>query len=227
MPPPGAFVRAPLPLRPVKIVVIEDHQLVRDMLALSCSRIFPDVAVQVACDAQSGVELCRSVRPDVVFLDLVLPDRDGLDVLPEIFRHAPNAKVIGLTSFADEFTVHRVLRASIHGFIAKNEQPLELLKEAVETIMAGRQYFSPVVRKLHAALRADPASFDKVLSEHEQRLLSLFGEGLDNAAVAARVGLSAATVKVHRRNILSKLNLHSTPELMHYALEKGFTRLRR
>jgi DNA-binding NarL/FixJ family response regulator len=209
----------------MKIIVIEDHKLVRDMLVLSCRSIVADAVCSVADNGEAGLALCRREQPDLIFLDLVLPDRDGLDLVPEILAAAPRAKIIALTSFADELTVHRVQRASVHGFIAKNEQPLDLLKEAIETVMRGGQYFSPVVRKLNAALRSNPASFDKVLSEHEQRLLGLFGEGLSNEAVAARVGLSANTVKVHRRNILGKLNLHSTPELMHYALEKGFTRV--
>ncbi len=209
----------------MNILIIEDHTLVHDMLALACGRLFPTAELHVTADGAHAVALCRRMEPDLVFLDLVLPDCDGLELLPKLLAEAANAKVIALTSFADDFTVHRVLQAKVHGFIAKNEQPLELLKEAVETVLAGGRYYSPVVERVKAALRADPGSFDKVLSEHEQRLLALFGEGLGNAAVAARVGLSANTIKVHRRNILNKLNLHSTPELMHYALEKGFTRV--
>ena len=173
----------------MKIVIIEDHKLIRNMLALSCGRILPAAELNLAEDGASGLELCRRVRPELIFLDLVLPDWDGLELLPEIFEASPASKVIALTSFADEFTVHRISRASVHGFIAKNEQPLDLLKEAVETVMAGGQYFSPVVQKLKSVLRSDPASFDKVLSEHEQRLLGFFGEGLSNEAVAMRIGL--------------------------------------
>ncbi|SRR5258708_832408 len=197
------------------------------MLALSCRSIFASVGCSLADSGVHGLETCVRIQPDLIFLDLVLPDCDGLNLLPNLSKASPRSKVIALTSFADEFTVHRILRAKVHGLIAKNEQPLELLKDAIETIMSGGQYFSPVVQKLKAALRSDPASFDKVLSDHEQKLLGLFGEGLTNEALAARIGLSANTVKVHRRNILSKLGIHSTPELMNYAIEKGFTRLGR
>jgi DNA-binding NarL/FixJ family response regulator len=209
----------------MNILIIEDHTLVHDMLAAACRQLFPSAGLHITGDGKRGVALSREVKPDLIFLDLVLPDCDGIDLVPELLSGSPAAKVIALTSFADEFTVHRVLQAKIHGFIAKNEQPLGLLKEAIDSVLAGGRYFSPVVDRIKAALRADPSSFDKVLSEHEQRLLTLFGQGLDNEAVATRVGLSANTVKVHRRNILGKLNLHSTPELMHYALEKGFTRI--
>jgi DNA-binding NarL/FixJ family response regulator len=212
---------------PVKIVIIEDHKLVRDMLAVACRGVVPQAEVHVASDGAEGLAMCARVQPDLVFLDLVLPDADGLDLLPKLFQASVLSKVIALSSFADEFTVHRALRANVHGFVDKNEQPLDVLKEAIETVMAGRTYFSSAVQQLKASLRSDPASFDKLLSDHEQRLLSLFGEGLSNEAVAERVGLSASTVKAHRRNILGKLGIHSTPELIHYALEKGFTRVRR
>lgn len=209
----------------MNILIVEDHTLVHDMLAVACRQLFPAAGLHICGEGNEAIAVCRRVRPDLIFLDLVLPDFDGLELLPRLLEGSPASKVIALTSFADEFTVHRVLQARVHGFISKNEQPLALLKEAIEAVLDGGRYFSPVVERIKAALRADPRSFDKVLSEHEQRLLALFGEGLDNQAVATLVGLSANTVKVHRRNILNKLNLHSTPELMHYALEKGFTRI--
>jgi len=162
-----------------------------------------------------------------VLLDLVLPDADGLDVAPRFFELAPACRLIALTSFTDEFTVYRALRANVHGFIDKNEQPLHVLGVAIQTVMAGERYLSPAALRVKASLRSDPHSFDKLLSDHEQKLLGLFGEGLSNEAVAAKIALSPATVKAHRRNILSKLGIHSTPELMHYAMEKGFTRVRR
>jgi DNA-binding NarL/FixJ family response regulator len=211
----------------MKIVAIEDHKLIRDMLAAACAQLVPAAEVSVAENGRQGVTVCRRVQPDLIFLDLALPDGDGLDLLSELLAVAPHAKVIALSSFADEFTVHRALRSPVRGFVDKGEQPLDLLKDAVDTVLAGGRYFSPSVQKLRAALRSDPVAFDKVLSDREQHLLSLFGQGLSNEAVAAQVGLTPGTVKLHRRNIHRKLGLHSTPELMNYALKKGFTRVQR
>jgi DNA-binding NarL/FixJ family response regulator len=211
----------------MKIVIIEDHKLIRDMLAAACSQIVPTAGIDVAETGRAGVETTARVRPDLVFLDLGLPDADGLDLLSELLAVAPRARVIALSSFADEFTVHRALRSQVHGFVDKGEQPLEMLKAAIDAVMAGQKYFSPTVQRLKANLRSDPASFDKVLSDREQHLLGLFGQGLTNDAVATLVGLTPGTVKLHRRNIHRKLGFHSTPELMNYALEKGFTRVRR
>jgi two-component system response regulator NreC len=207
----------------VKILIIEDHQLVRDMLIGSCGSLVPGSEVIGAQTAAEGERICSQRKPDIVLLDLVLPDGDGLDWLDRIFTAAPRTKIIVLTSHADEFTLHRALRARVHGFVDKTEQPLHLLGEAIATVMSGRPYFSSAAQRIRSALRGDPAAFDKILSDREQELLGYFGEGLSNAEIAERVGLTQGTVKLHRRNIMGKLNVHSTPQLMRYALEKGFT----
>jgi two-component system response regulator NreC len=211
----------------VKIAIIEDHQLIRDMLAAACQELTGVSRVSVAEDGKAGVALCARLAPEIVLLDLVLPDGDGLKFLPELLRASPQSKVIALTSFTDEFTVHQALRSDVQGFIDKGHQPLSRLREAIESVAAGKRYFSPAVQTLKAALRSDPNSFDKLLSDREQSLLCLFGEGLTNEAIAAQVGLTPGTVKIHRRNIHRKLGIHSAPELMNYALKKGFTRIRR
>jgi DNA-binding NarL/FixJ family response regulator len=211
----------------MNIVVVEDHRLTRDMLALSCRTALPAARVHLAETGKDGLDRCGKMQPALVFLGSVLPDRYGLDILPEIIAVSPKSKVIAVTSSADEFSVHCALRFNVHGFIATNEQPIDMLRTAIERVVAGGRYFSPSVQRLRESLRADPVSFDKVLSNHEQQLLSLFGEGLSNRTVAERLGLSMNTVKVHRRNILGKLGIHSTPQLIHYAFEKGFTRVRR
>ncbi len=208
----------------MKIVVIEDHKLVRDMLVLTCGNVAGGAEVRGAANGHDGVALCGEFQPDLVFLDLALPDGDGIDFLPRIRAACPSTKVIALTSHPDEFTIHRALRAQVNGFVDKNDQPLEVLKEAIVTVMEGRWYLSAAAQRVRMTMREDPADFSKVLSEHEQRLLGLIGVGLSNEEVARKLGISAGTVKIHRINIMNKLGIHSTPHLMLYALEKGFTR---
>lgn len=211
----------------MKIVVIEDHQLIRDMLVLSCAALTPKTEARGASTGAEGLKLCREFQPDLVFLDLALPDGDGLDFIADIFSAAHGVKVIALTSHIDEFTLHRAERARVHGFIDKNEQPLKVLAEAVATVMEGRRYFSSAAQRLHLAMRNDPVDFTKLLSDREQQLLSFFGAGLTSEEISARVGLSVGTVKNHKLNIMNKLDVHGTPQLMRYALEKGFTRVGR
>jgi DNA-binding NarL/FixJ family response regulator len=210
---------------PLNIVIIEDHTLIRDMLIVVCSQTLPSAKAAGAKTGAEGLELCRSLQPDLVILDVALPDGDGLDLLDAIAKAAPGAKVIALSSHTDEFTLHRAVHSRVNGFVDKNEQPLEVLSQAISTVMSGQRYFSSVAKRANANLRSDPAAFNKLLSDWETELLALFGQGLSNADVAKRVNLSAVTVKNHRCRIMAKIGVHSTPELMRYAIDKGFTRV--
>ena len=208
------------------IVVVEDHTLIRDMLVVTCREAIAGSRVHGARDAATGLAVCQAERPDLVFLDLALPDRDGIDLLPDLFKACPDCKVIALSGYTDEFTLHRALKSHVHGFLDKSEQPLESLREAVETVMSGIRYLSPVAQRVRTMLRNDPAAFDKLLSEREQHLLGLFGRGMSNEEIGRKVDLTTVTVRNYRCRIMAKLDIHSTPELISYATEKGFTRLR-
>jgi DNA-binding NarL/FixJ family response regulator len=209
----------------VNVLVIEDQTMVRELLALACNQALPRAKVKTAGTRAAALALARESPPDLVLLDLVLPDGDGLDVLPEIFAAAPAVRIIALSSHIDEFTLHRALASKVHGILDKNEQPVRILREAITEVLAGRQYISSYVQRLRASVRADPAAFDKILSDREQEVLRLIGEGMNNDQVAARLKISTSTAKNHRLNIMAKLDMHSTPQLIRYAIEKGFTRV--
>lgn len=211
----------------MKILIVEDHQLIREMLLATCADIVPGSQCRGACGGKDGVMVCREFKPDLIFLDLALPDGDGLDFLPAMQTASPPPKVIALTAHTDEFTLHRALRSHVNGFVDKNEQPLAVLREAIATVMEGRRYFSSAAQRLRADMRNDPTDFSKVLSDREQELLGYFGAGMNNEEIARRLGLTAGTVKNHRLNIMNKLEIHGTPQLMIYAAEKGFTRMQR
>lgn len=197
------------------------------MLVVSCAGVISGAEVRGAGTGREGVATCAGFQPDLILLDLALPDGDGLDFVPALLAACSRARIVALTSHIDEVSLHRAERADVHGFIDKNEQPLSVLKEAIQTVMGGQRYYSSAAQRLRVAMHHDPTGFNKVLSEHEQRLLALFGEGLSNDEVARRLGLAAGTVRNQRSQIMSKLGIHGTPELMRYAYEKGFTRVRR
>ena len=196
----------------------------RDLLVKACGEAIKDAVVSGARHAESGVEACRTIRPDVIILDLALPDRDGLDLLDDLLKVCPGGKIIGISGYTDEYTLHRAMHSKLHGFVDKNEQTVEALAQAIHTVLNGRRYLSPAVHEMNLSLRNNPASFDKILSVREQGLLGLFGRGLTNGEVAAEVGLSELTVRNHRCRLMAKLNFRTSPELIRYALEKGFTR---
>ena len=209
----------------MKMLVVEDQTMVRELLVLACAKAKPGATIESAGTARAAESACRANPPDLIILDLVLPDGDGLDLLPRLFAAAPGARVIALSSHIDEFTLHRALSSRVHAILDKNEQPVKILQEAIEAVLGGTQYLSSAVRRLRATVRADPAAFDKVLSDREQEVLRLVGDGLTNEQVAHRLAISVSTAKNHRLNIMAKLDMHSTPQLIRYAIEKGFTRL--
>jgi DNA-binding NarL/FixJ family response regulator len=221
----GASQRVQPPAR-VKIVVIEDQVMMRGLIVRVCREHFPGEPVHDASDTRTGVDLCRRIQPDIVLLDLDLPDGDGLDLLAEIHRDSPQSKIIVVTSHSDEYAIHRSLEAGVAAFVDKCSQPIEVVSEAIAAVAAGRAYFSPVVVRAKNRLRDDPKAFTKLLSPREQEILRLLGEGLPNDQVAERVGVSPKTIHSYRRNIMVKLGIHSTPQLIRYAMEKGFTRLK-
>jgi DNA-binding NarL/FixJ family response regulator len=206
----------------LKICVIEDHALMRDLLIKACREAIEGSVVSGARDGESGLDVCKRTQPDVVILDLALPDRNGLDLIDDLLAACPTAKVIGVTGYSDEFTLHRAMHSKLHGFVDKNEQTVDALTDAINSVMSGQRYLSSSVQEAHQSLRNDPSSFDKILSPREQSLLGLFGRGLTNGQVAAQVGLSELTVRNHRCRVLAKLGLRTSPELIRYALEKGF-----
>jgi two-component system invasion response regulator UvrY len=193
----------------MKIAVIEDHALMRDLLQRACCEAIPGSKAGGAGDAATGLALCRKEKPGIIILDLALPDRDGLDLIDELLAICPKAKIIGLSGYVDEFTVYRVLGSRMHGFVDKNDHNSGQL-----------------ALKAWAGLRNDPVAFDKILSAREQHLLRLFGQGLGNDEIAASISLCELTVRNHRCRIMAKLGLRTSAERSTYAYAKGFVRAR-
>jgi two-component system response regulator NreC len=209
----------------MKIVIIEDQAMFRELLEKICRQDFHLTVVGEAEDAATGLRLCRLHRPDMVLLDLNLPDRDGVSIADELLGIDPEVRILALSSECDDYTLYRLLNSGIHGYVDKNRQSLAILRQAIDEVIHGRVFFAEVVHQVRRRLRTEPNAFPKMLTEREQQLLGLLGGGLTDAEVARKLRLSPYTVQLHRRTIMGKLDVHRTPDLIRYAVTKGFAKL--
>jgi DNA-binding NarL/FixJ family response regulator len=211
----------------MKIVVIEDQAIVQGLARRVGEEAFKSAAVTCTREGKAGVELCKSLQPELVLLDLELPDADGHDLIRQIRAVAPAARILVLSSHTEAYILHRVREAGVDGFFDKNEQSPDMLASALKTVASGGRYFSPTIEEAFNKSHRAPDAFQKLLSEREQELLRHFGDGLSDTAIAELTGLKEFTVRNHRRSVMIKLGIHSTPALIRYALENGFSRVKR
>jgi len=206
----------------MKLVLIEDQRMVSDSLCASIqARMQMEwIAVYPSCsEALSNPDVLNEA--DVALVDIHLGAERAFDHVAAIRRVAPKLRLLIVTSVTSEYDLHRIVAAEFDGFVHKND-PIEVLITAIERVAAGNRFSSESVTKLLKSVRGDANHFDKILSVREQELLALLGQGLSNAEVGALLGLSPSTVKVHRKNIMGKLDLHSGSDLVAYAIRSGF-----
>lgn len=208
----------------IRILIVEDQQLFLELLKGLCEREFGFTVAATAVCGGDAIRLAREVSPDVILLDLNLPDMDGVDVALALLSENANRRILALSSQIDDYTLHRVLSSAIKGYVDKNEQSIAVLKKAIHQVATGGVFFTEVIQEVRNELRRDPMSFPKVLSDREQELVALLGRGLDDTETAAMLGLKPLTIQSHRRNILRKLNLSGTKQLVRYAVAHGFVR---
>lgn len=195
----------------------------REVLRKVCTVELHHDVVGEAGDGRQAVQIVADTRPDLVLLDLHLPSLDGFGVVEAIRKHAPLVKILVLSSHCDEFTVYRSERAHVQGFVDKNTNSVAMLQAAIGAVAQGRVWFSDAFLKAKAARLRDPRSFDKILTQRERDVLALVGMPMSDAEISVELEIAIETVEKHRFNILRKLDLHSTAELVRYARDHGFT----
>lgn len=197
--------------------------MMRDLLRRACERDFgAEVVLECAAAAEVLAGVART-KPNLVILDLQLADGDGLALLADLRKLHGGLKILILSSRCDAYTVYRVERARADGFIDKGSQTVDMLGSAFAALAVGRVWYSPAFAKLRQERLRDPLSFDKLLTDREQTVLALLGDCFDDREIGAQLRISSETAAKHRFNLLHKLGLKSTPELMRYARAQGFS----
>jgi DNA-binding NarL/FixJ family response regulator len=211
----------------VRVVVADDHPIVRDGLRALLTSI-PDV--ELVGEATTGREAVRSAvtdRPDVIVMDLRMPDLDGTSATAEICRVAPDVAVLVLTMLDDDDSVFAAMRAGARGYLVKGASQQEIVR-AITAVAAGEAIFGPgVARRVLRYFASPPAAAAPAfpeLSPREREVLDLIAGGLTNAAIAGRLGLSAKTVGNHTSAIFTKLQVAGRAEAIIRAREAGFGR---
>jgi DNA-binding NarL/FixJ family response regulator len=196
----------------IRILLVDDHEVVRVGLRTLLSRNPELEIVGEAGTVTAAVELAATLKPDVVLLDVRLPDGTGFDACRQIQKLPGDTRVLILTSFADEDTVLQSVAAGADGYLLK-EADGEGLMHAIEQVAAGQSILDPAItRSVLSRVRQgnEPSAKDKldILSVQERRVLSLVAEGKTNKEIAADMGLSDKTVKNYLANVMEKLQLH-------------------
>jgi DNA-binding NarL/FixJ family response regulator len=210
------------PVRP-KVLILEDQRLVAEFFAVHCA----DLGLEVLpwCGScREGWAAIRTHLPDLVLLDISLPDGDGLELAKKVQKEFVQIKILAVSAHRDPWTMLQVQRLCLNGFVDKHEQSPDILTAAIRSVLAGQVYYTPIVGKSSASIRRDPLAFNRVLSDYETRILSMIGESKNDGEIAEILGISPATVQSRRRDIMRKLDIHATPKLINYAIVNGLTR---
>ena len=209
-----------------RLLLVDDHAVVRSGLKMLLSAEADVEIVGEAGTAAEALDLVGRTSPDVILMDIGLPDLSGIEATREIKRRFPNVAIVALTIHEDQEYFFKMLDAGALGYVPKRAAPEELLR-AIRAAALGEVYLYPSLAKLlvtdylnqeHPA--AEKAHLDG-LTDREREVLTYLAEGTSNDEIAASLVISPKTVERHRENIMRKLNLHSRAELVRYAIRKG------
>jgi DNA-binding NarL/FixJ family response regulator len=210
----------------VTILLVEDHEVVRQGLrALLLTEPTFEV-VGEACNGREAVELARKLSPEVILMDVSLPELNGREATRQIKRAVPDAKILVLSSFDDLQCAEQMTTAGAAGFLSKSTAA-NYIGEAIRTVRGGRPYYDPKISKVFkerrdALMRSGLHEGDPFrLTDRQQEVLRLIAGGLSNKEMATHLGISIKTVEKHRQGVMNTLNIHETAGLTRYALKRG------
>jgi two-component system, NarL family, response regulator NreC len=213
-------------MKPIRILLADDHTVIRKGLRLLLESQPGFQVVAEAADGMQTVDLAESQKPGVVVLDIAMPNLNGIEAARQICAKSPQIAIVILSMHSDESYVLRALKAGARAYLLKDSAETDLIN-AIHAVSEGKAYFSPVISKmmvedyLRRMRDRDVDDSYELLTSREREVLQMLAEGKSNKDIANLLQLSVYTVETHRSNILEKLNLHSMPELILYAVRKG------
>jgi NarL family two-component system response regulator LiaR len=210
----------------IRILIADDHAIVREGLrALFATE--PDLElVAEASDGVEAVDKVRAMQPDMILLDMMMPRKDGLGAISEIIKENPKARILVLTSFAEDEKVFPAIKAGALGYLLKDSSPQELL-QAIQNVYRGEASLHPTIaRKLMRELSQPPSlpPTTDPLTEREVEVLRLVAQGLSNDDIAEKLVVSERTVRTHVSHILDKLHLANRTQMALYAVREGIAK---
>ena len=212
-------------MKKTRILIADDHGIVRKGLRLQLEQNGAFEVVGEATDGRIAVQMAEQLSPDIVIIDIAMPNLNGIQATTQIVKQTPQPGVIILSMHSDETYITRALAAGARGYLLKDNAEVDLFR-AVQVVAQGKPFFSPAIAKTlledymrHMQQRGLEDSYD-LLTAREKEILQLLAEGKSNKEVATILNVSTNTVETHRTRIMQKLDLHSAAEIVLYAVRK-------
>ncbi|GBD96237.1 MAG TPA: response regulator transcription factor [Nitrospirae bacterium] len=210
-----------------KILLVDDHKILRDGLC-SLAKGYPDMdVVGEAADGRTAIRLVQELSPDVVIMDISMPDLNGIDATRRINSDYPDVKIIALSMHYEKQFVSEIFKAGASGYLIK-DSAFDELEHAIRVVMDGKTYMNPQIANLvieSLVSQSAPSSRQpfSLLTERESEVLQLISEGKSTKQIATDLNVSAKTIESHRRQVMGKLNIRNVAQLTKYAIREGLT----
>ncbi|TML92854.1 MAG: response regulator transcription factor [Actinobacteria bacterium] len=210
----------------IRVVIADDQRVVRDGLTMLVGLIDDFEVVGAASDGAEAVDLARDTRPDVVLMDLRMPEMDGTEATHQIRSSLPETQVLVLTTYADDESLFPALQAGASGYLTKDASAEEI-ESAIRAVASGRTHLDPAIQQRLIAAVVDATPDEHILPDdltsREVEVLKLIAAGLSNAEIATALVVSGATVKTHVNHIFAKTGARDRAQAVRYAYQRGIT----
>ena len=204
----------------IKIIIVDDHKIFRTGLEMILNGITDVKVVGAAYDAHELLRLLEHQETDIIFMDIKMPDINGIELTSMIKKKYPDILIIGLSMFGEIEYFNKMIEAGADGFLLKNTQEEEL-EQAIHNVMEGHSYFSKEFANTLSRHESVRPKTPVVLSKREKEVLELICKGFSNQGIAAKLSISNHTVDGHRRNLITKTGVKNSPSLVMFAIQNG------